>query len=565
MAAAATTVELVRRVVARSGGGAGSLLQVLRQVQAEGPGWLPVDLLQAVADALGVTVAQARAVASFYHFLYLSPRGHWRVLYSDNIVDRMAGSEARRAELCRALGVMPDTPDPEGVWVSTTSCTGLSDQAPGLLVNGRAVGRVDRDRMREIAALIAQRVAVEQWPGELFRIDMRIERRGPLLARRGAAGCVLSTASHMGAEGILAALTEAGLRGRGGAGFPTGPKWRACRQAPGSERIVVCNADEGEPGTFKDRVLLQGWADAVFEGMTLCALAIGARRGFVYLRGEYAFLAPALEATLARRRADGWLGEHIAGRDGWGFDIAVHMGAGAYICGEESALIESLEGRRGVPRLRPPFPVEAGYLGLPTVVDNVETFAAAALVVAEGAERYRAVGTQASCGSKLLAVSGDCPRSGVYEYPFGVQIRQVLEDCGAPDAGAVQVGGPSGTLVGPAGFGRRLAFEDIPCAGAFTVFRQGRDMLAVVRNFTEFFARESCGFCTPCRVGVPLLRDALARRAGGCPLPGEEALLARLEAALPASHCGLGRSASNPLRDLRRGFPEAWATGGERT
>jgi len=297
----------------------------------------------------------------------------------------------------------------------------------------------------------------------------------------------LAELKQRGADEILNEVKASKLRGRGGAGFSTGSKWEFCRVAPGEQHYVVCNADEGEPGTFKDRVLLNSYADMVFEGMALCARVIGAKKGFLYLRGEYRYLLEHLQAVLHRRRQQTLLGNNILGEAGFDFDIEIHLGAGAYICGEESALIESLEGKRGTPRNRPPFPVTCGYLNQPTVVNNVETFAATSLIGLNGGAWYANIGTETSSGTKILSVSGDCERPGLYEYPFGVTVAQVLEDCGARDTQAVQVSGPSGICISANEFTRCIGFEDIPTAGAFMVFDQSRDMFEVARNFIHFF------------------------------------------------------------------------------
>jgi [NiFe] hydrogenase diaphorase moiety large subunit len=297
----------------------------------------------------------------------------------------------------------------------------------------------------------------------------------------------------------------------------------------------------------------------VFEGMTVAALAIGAKQGFLYLRGEYRYLLEALEDTLNQRRAAGLLGQGILGRTGFDFDIAIHLGAGAYVCGEESALIESLEGKRGIPRNRPPFPVEHGYLQQPTVVNNVETLCAAALIVMRGGDWYRAIGSAKSAGTKLISVSGDCARPGIYEYPFGVTVRQVLDDCGAGDALAVQISGPSGTCIDESEFGRRLGFEDLATAGAFMVFDSSRDMFEVARNFVQFFAHESCGFCTPCRVGTSMQNSLMDKIAHGMGTRHDLNELARLDRVLQtASHCGLGHGACNPVLDTLKRFRPAY-------
>lgn len=536
-----------------------SLLQVLRSLQ-EAFGHIPPGQDQMVAEALGVPLARVRGVAGFYSFLSLEPRGRYQVLFSDNITDRMLGSQDLLQALCGKLWLEPGKVSEDGlVSVGTTSCTGLCDQGPALLVNGRPITRMSHQRVTEIAELIRAGTALADWPAAYFQIDDNVRRAGPLLEAGRMTGAALTAALERDAEGILADIERSGLRGRGGAGFPTARKWSACRAAPGAVRYVVCNADEGEPGTFKDRVLLTRQADLVFEGMTVAARAIGARHGFLYLRGEYRYLLEALEATLARRRAAGLLGTGILGQTGFDFDIAIHLGAGAYVCGEESALIESLEGKRGIPRNRPPFPVSHGYLGQPTVVNNVETFAAVALIVAQGADTWRALGTPQSTGSKLLSVSGDCARPGIYEVPFGITVREVLADCGASDTLAVQVGGPSGTCIAEAEFDRRLAFEDLATAGAFMVFDSQRDLFEVARNFVHFFAHESCGFCTPCRVGTSMQKELMDKIARGLGTRHDLEQLGQLDRVLQAaSHCGLGHGACNPVLDTLKRFRPAY-------
>ncbi|HSN70939.1 MAG TPA: NADH-ubiquinone oxidoreductase-F iron-sulfur binding region domain-containing protein, partial [Steroidobacteraceae bacterium] len=296
-------------------------------------------------------------------------------------------------------------------------------------------------------------------------------------------------------------------------------------------------------------------ADLVFDGMTVAAYCIGASQGFLYLRGEYRYLLESLEATLERRRKANLLGSGICGQPGFDFDIRIHVGAGSYVCGEESALIESLEGKRGVPRNRPPYPVTHGYLGRPTVVNNVETLCAAALIAVHGGDWYRALGTLKSSGTKILSVAGDVARPGLYEYPFGVTVREVLEACGAVRPKAVQISGPSGTCVDATEFDRRIAFEDLPTAGAFTVFDASRDMFEVARSYVRFFAEESCGFCTPCRVGTSMLVAAMDKIHAGNGTQHELQEIDRLNTVLlKSAHCGLGHTACNPVLDTLRRF-----------
>ncbi len=536
-----------------------NLLQILREVQ-EHSGHINTEAVNYLSTRLHIPRVRIEGVATFYSFLHLQPHGEYRVLFSDNITDRMQGSQALMEKMCQQLWLQPGKVSEDGlVSINTTSCTGMCDQGPAMLVNGRAITRLTHQRVQEIGSLIRNRTLLSDWPADFFRVEDNIHRSGPLLDNTIAPGDVLRTALALGGKDIVEAVKNSGLRGRGGAGFPTGLKWEACCNAPGEARHVVCNADEGEPGTFKDRVILTRQADLVFEGMTLCALAVGAQHGYLYLRGEYRYLLEPLQAVLQRRRDNNLLGKNILCQPGFDFDIVIHLGAGAYICGEESALIESLEGKRGVPRNRPPFPVTHGYKQQPTAVDNVETFCSAALVMQMGAEKYRAIGTSKSSGTKLISVSGDCPRPGIYEYPFGVSVRQVLQDCGAVNTRAVQVSGPSGVCVAESEFDRKLGFEDLPTAGAFMVFDDSRDLFEVARNFVHFFAHESCGFCTPCRVGTSMLKSTMDKIAAGLGTKYDLREIERLDHVLQtSSHCGLGRTACNPVLHTLKHFRPAY-------
>ncbi|MBI3222599.1 MAG: NAD(P)H-dependent oxidoreductase subunit E [Nitrosomonadales bacterium] len=547
-------------VLDRYGQSPDALLQILREIQ-EYAGYIDQGAISYLSNKLRIPGARIEGVAAFYSFLHLQPAGEYRVLFSDNITDRMLGSRELMQRMCQQLWVEPGKVSEDGlVSIDTTSCTGMCDQGPALLVNGRAITHLTHQRVQEIGQLIRNRTMIQDWPADFFRVEDNIRRSGLVLGNQIEAGEFLRAAFALGStSNIVETIKQSGLRGRGGAGFSTGLKWAACRDAPGSEHYVVCNADEGEPGTFKDRVLLTRQADLVFEGMTLCALAIGARKGFLYLRGEYRYLLDSLQAALQRRRDANLLGKNILGKPGFDFDIVIHLGAGAYICGEESALIESLEGKRGVPRNRPPFPVTHGYLQQPTAVDNVETFCQAALAIHMGAENYHAIGTEKSTGSKLISVSGDCPRPGIYEYPFGVSVREVLQDCGAVNTRAVQISGPSGACVAEHEFGRKLCFEDLPTAGAFMVFDDSRDLFEVARNFVHFFAHESCGFCTPCRVGTSMLKQTMDKIAEGHGTQHDLREVENLDHVLQTtSHCGLGRTACNPVLHTLKHFRPAY-------
>ena len=547
----------IEAVLARHHHDGTRLMQILRETQ-EAIGWLSPPTLTAIAQGTKLPRARVEGVAGFYHFFHTRQMGRYRVLWSDNITDRMLGSVDLMQRMCKKLWISPGTvSEDRQVSVDTTSCTGLGDQGPAILVNYRPITRMTADRVDAIANLIRHDKPLDEWPAEFFRIDDNIHRKDIMLGHDLAPGDALKALSSP--QQVLEAIKASGLRGRGGAGFSTGQKWEFCRDAVGHganpAHYVVCNADEGEPGTFKDRVLLTSYADLVFEGMTISGYVIGAKKGLVYLRGEYRHLLDPLNAVLERRRQANLLGAGIQGRTGFDFDIEIHLGAGAYICGEETALLESLEGKRGVPRRRPPFPVSNGFLDQPTAVNNVETLAAAALIAAKGAAWYKAIGTAKSSGTKILSVSGDCDRPGIYEYPYGVTVAQVLADCGARDTQACQIAGASGTCVSPPEFKRRIAFEDIPTGGSFMVFDGSRDIFEVARNFTHFFADESCGFCTPCRVGTTLLKNVMDKihDGHGGEYDIQDALLIT-KVLRTASHCGLGQSACNAVNDTLKKF-----------
>ena len=553
-------VTAIDALLQRHGHAPHRLVQVLRELQAE-LHWLSRATLKRVAEGLQLPLAQVEGVAGFYRFLHMQPVGQYRVLFSDNITDRLLGSEALMQDLCQRLGVAPNTLRADGrVSIAPTSCTGLCDQGPALLINHhQAVTRLTPARIAQLAALIEAQAPLASWPAEWFHRDDQVRKADVILGPQPAPGQALGQAIARGPQGMLDEIKRAKLRGRGGAGFATGTKWQLCRNFPGQTHYVVCNADEGEPGTFKDRVLLGSYADTLFEGMTIAALVVGARKGLLYLRGEYRWLLESLESVLRRRRAQGLLGQSIQGCAGLDFDVEIHVGAGAYVCGEESALIESLEGKRGTPRIRPPFPVEAGYLGQPTTVNNVETFCAAAHIAVHGADWWSKIGTPQSTGTKIHSVSGDCERPGLYEYPFGTRVGRILEDCGARDTQAVQVGGPSGVCLSALEFDRRIGFEDVPTAGAFMVFDRTRDMFEVARNFAQFFAHESCGFCTPCRVGTELVVRRMDKLRKGYGSSEDVQILYELDKLMHgATHCGLGAAACNPLRDTISKFRPAY-------
>lgn len=380
-------------------------------------------------------------------------------------------------------------------------------------------------------------------------------RKGLVLFSEYSSGTSIEKALTMAREDILFELRESKLKGRGGAGFPTSTKWMITAAASAKKKYIVCNADEGEPGTFKDRVLLLEYPAVVFDGMVIAGYTIGAQTGILYLRGEYYYMLEFLENYLAEMRAKNLLGKDILGKKGFNFDIIIRLGSGAYVCGEETALIESLEGNRGEPRNRPPYPVNTGFMGCPTVVNNVETLAAVPHIILKSGKWFSTHGTDKSSGSKLFSISGDCEKPGVYELPWGITINEILELVGARNAKAVQVGGASGICIPGSQFGRKLAYEDAATGGSIMIFSKERDILYILQNFMEFFVEESCGQCTPCRVGnVRLLEGVKKLRKGDYTFAEIRNLKELAQTMQVASKCGLGQSSPNSFLSILENF-----------
>ena len=545
------------------------LLHLLREIQARYH-HIPSAAIEQLADLLTISRTQIIGVIEFYSFFHLTPRGHYELLVSDSITDHMLGKIPLLDYLSTKLEVAVGEVRNDGlVSLDNTSCTGMCDQGPAGLINGYALTHLSYARIDQVSDLINQQIPLDKWPAELFLVEDNIQKTDLLLNNPIQIGAALIAMFNRGTQETLAEINLSELRGRGGAGYKTALKWQLCSEhrpahndwvgdTPKQIRYVVCNADEGEPGTFKDRVLLNAYAHQVLEGMTLCAAIIGAEQGFLYLRGEYLFLYEKLQNILKERREAGLLGQNILNK-GLNFDIEICLGAGAYICGEESALIESLEGKMGIPRNRPPYPVTQGYLGKPTVVNNVETFLAAASISVHGGEWFAAIGTEKSKGTKLLSICGDCDRPGIYEYPFGTTVQTILHDCGASEVLGIQIGGPSGIFISNHEFERQLGFEDLATGGSFIIFNKHRNILDVVNNFTHFFAHESCGFCTPCRVGTSLLKNQLTKIIEGHGSAGDVVALEEIcQIIKKQSHCGLGQTAANPVLTTLSRYPELY-------
>jgi len=545
------------------------LLPALQALQGR-VGWISEGGLGYICDRLNVPPADAWGVATFYALLATSPRPRRVVHVCDDVACKCRGADEVTAGLERSAGP-PHRHTPHGshvtvsesdaVWMRSP-CLGKCDQAPAAFVTiagehprEHLLGHVTAGRVQAILNGEspdgpAAQTTIRQ-PSSDLHLLRRVGRVDPLSldAYRASGGFVaLEKALAMGAEAVIAEVTASRLMGRGGAAFPTGRKWDAVRLEPATPRYLVCNADESEPGTFKDRVLMEEDPFAIVEAMAIAAFATGCENGFIYIRGEYPLAAARLQHAIDASRAQGLLG---------GFDIEIRRGGGAYICGEETAIFESIEGRRGEPRNKPPFPVHAGLFGKPTVVNNVETLANVPHIILDGGAAFAAVGTTQSTGTRLFCLSGNVRFPGVYEAPFGITLRSIIDMAGGLNPGrtmrAVLLGGAAGTFVRPDELDLRLTHEDTRAAG--TTLGSGVVMVVddtvdprdLVLRIATFFRDESCGQCVPCRVGTVRQEEALHRIAktrtrGG--LATEFALLDEVGAAMKdASICGLGQTA----------------------
>ena len=533
-------------------------------------GWIPEEVAAEVARALSVPLADVHGVIDFYEMLSREPMGRTVARVCTAPSCALAGADGLADGLCRHLKVALDEISADGEFtVERAPCLGLCDHAPAVLVGENAVGRGDPE---QAAAIFARRA---ESPVSFVGGDIRLLTAN---CGRGHSATFADYSSGGGYAGLKKALTmtpqdvlvevkNAGLVGRGGAAFPTGIKWEGAAKAAGDSKYIVCNADESEPGTFKDRILMEDDPHRTIEGMIIAAHAVGARRGYIYVRGEYPYAFKVMGEAVKEARQAGALGEHIFG-SGLNFDIEMRLGAGAYICGEETALLESIEGKRGFPRIKPPFPTTHGLFGKPTVINNVETFCNVPLIVERGAAEYRKIGTERSPGPKLLCLSGQVQRPGLYEVPFGVSLRHLLFDLGGGlkqgrKLQAVLMGGAAGAFATEKDLDVTLSFESLTAAGlplgsgAVMVFDDSANLRDMLKRLAHFFADESCGKCYPCQLGARRQYEILERGAAGRFIAGDTERLADVGGTMiDASLCGLGQTAVTAVLSAMKLWPE---------
>ena len=533
------------------------LMDILIEVQTQ-CGCVSDVAVKTIAEAIGYSKVDVEQTLSFYHFLSQTPTGKYAVYLNDSAVAEMMGRDEIAKAFVEEIGCEFDSVSEDGkIGLFSTSCIGMNDQEPSAIINQRVFTKLTKEKVAKIVKGMKNDLEVEDLVGT--DVMSNILKQGPILTKDSNLGEAVKKAVTMSPEDVIEEIKQSNLRGRGGAGFPTAMKWRFCRNAEGEKHYVFCNADEGEPGTFKDRVILTDRPQLLFAGMTIAGYAIGSDEGILYLRYEYKYMEEYLEGVLTKLREEGLLGKDVAGEKGFNFDIRIQFGGGAYICGEESALLESAEGKRGEPRDRPPFPVVKGYLQQPTSVNNVETLCAVAKIMHKGAKWYRSLGTLESTGSKLISVSGDCAKPGVYEVEWGFTVNDILELVGAKNVQAVQVGGPSGNCIAPNEFNRKLAYEDLSTGGSLIVIGEERDLLKdIVLNFTEFFIEESCGSCVPCRAMTVQYKNKLEKILRGNGVAEDIDQMLSWENVMISNRCGLGQTAANPILSTIKNFRELY-------
>jgi NADH-quinone oxidoreductase subunit F len=548
--------------------GRSGLLPALHAAQRLG-GWLPEEVATEVATTLGVPLSDVHGVIEFYTLYYSGPVGDRIVRVCGDPTCALRGADRLIDGLCAAAGIEEGGTSADGsITVERVPCLGLCDHAPAALVDDCVVIGADPRHPERLTE------ETTTHPPSVIYGDDRVltavcgESAVQLQDYMDCGGYdALRKALEMGPEAVIAEITTSGLSGRGGAAFPTGVKWEAARNEAATPKYVVCNTDESEPGTFKDRALLIDSPHLTIEGMVITGFAVGADKGYFYVRGEYPYIVPVIEAAMAEAREAGYLGDDIGG-SGFSFDIEIRVGAGAYICGEETALFESIEGKRGFPRVKPPFPTTHGLFGKPTVINNVETLCNVPYIIGAGAAAYRVMGTEGSPGPKLFCLSGDVAKPGVYELPFGVTIRELIYQHagGIPDGRdlkAVLLGGAAGSFITEEHLDVPLTLEDLRAAGlslgsgVVMVLDETRDVRDVLARLGRFFAHESCGKCYPCQIGTERQAEILDRLAEGRPLAGDVGRLQDVGWTMTdTSLCGLGQTAATAVLSAMDHWPE---------
>ncbi|MBL8090489.1 MAG: NAD(P)H-dependent oxidoreductase subunit E [Anaerolineales bacterium] len=516
-------------------------------------GWISEPVATEIAKTLRVPLADVHGVIEFYSLFYNEPVGKKVIRVCTDPACGIKGSDDILRKLYKQHDAEPHQLNSKlNLTIEPSPCLGMCELAPAIWTmddynNSWTVNQDEANRPQSLVYGSIRELTKNCGNGETTYLD----KYGKYEA--------FEKAKQMPQDKVIAEVKESGLVGRGGAAFPTGVKWEGAFKAEANQKYIIGNADESEPGTFKDRILLLDDPHSTIEGMCIAGYAIGASKGFIYVRGEYPYIVPVLEKALSEARDAGYLGKD--------FDIEVRVGAGAYICGEETALFESIEGKRGFPRVKPPFPTTHGLFSKPTVINNVETLCNVPLIISKGVAEYRKIGTEKSPGPKLFCVSGDVAKPGIYEVPFGVTLREVLEMAGGVANGknlkSVLFGGAAGAFATSEHLDVKMTFEDLRSAGlplgsgVVMVFDETRDMRDVLNRLGHFFAHESCGKCYPCQMGTQRQKEILHRISIGKVDSDDFVRLQDVGWTMTdASLCGLGQTAASAVLSAMKIWPE---------
>ncbi|NNE02587.1 MAG: NADP oxidoreductase [Eudoraea sp.] len=536
------------------------LMDVLWKVQQK-KRFLGHDDITKIAQVFGMSRMELEGVITFYHFFHRTDCGKYTIYVNDSIISQFSGGEAVIKAFEQEVGVKLGSITADRKFgLFNTPCIGLSDQEPACLINFQPFTNLTPKKVKFIISQLKEGIN----PSKICdtpksKVQYKPDSEKTVFYKPYKLFDSLSYLNDHSPEEVIEEIKRSKLSGRGGAFFPAGLKWQFCRQNEADQKYILCNADEGEPGTFKDRALLEDHPELMIEGMIIAAYAVGATKGAIYLRAEYRYLKKKLEELLNTYRVTGNLGENIPAKTPFDFDIYVHLGAGSYVCGEETAMIHSMEGKRGEPGTKEYFPVQRGFKDKPTVVNNVETLCAVPRILEMGVDKYLSIGTEKSPGTKLLSISGDCEKKGIFEIEWGMTIRDLLDLAGAKDVKMVQFSGPSGDLLSEEDFDRSICGEDITCGGSVMIFNNQRDILYILKNYSNFFVDESCGICVPCRTGNFLLNKKIDKLIlGHAEVDDLDDIKEWSKIIKTTSRCGLGQMSSNSLNNAIKKFPEVF-------
>lgn len=560
-----------------------NLVNVLWDIQKKRR-YISRDDIAKIANEFNISKIELEGIVSFYHFFHFKDAGKYTIYLNCSTVSKLHNYHEVKKAFEDELGIKIGSTTKDNMFgLFKTSCIGLSDQETSALINYYPFTNLTAEKAKTIIEKIRAGHSLQSlcdFPKDNIQYRPRDENK-TVFFKPYKLGKGLDKLREFSPEELIKLIEDSKLSGRGGAFFPTGAKWKFCRNNKSDQKYIICNADEGEPGTFKDRVLLNSYPELLIEGMAIAGYAVGATEGYIYLRAEYKYLKEGIEKAIEKFSQANLLGKNILGIENFDFNVKIFLGAGAYVCGEETALIASMEGKRGEPTTKEYFPVERGYLGKPTVVNNVETLCAVPRILEMGLDNYLAIGTKSTPGTKLLSVSGDCAIPGVYEIEWGMKLRYFLTLIGAKDPFMILFNGFAGECLSEVDFDREISGENLLAeqiqfkfddpidyafkmsgvglrsGGSFMVFNKTRSVISILKHVTDFFVAESCGICVPCRTGNFLLSRKIDKIKQG---HGNKSDMQEIQEwshiIKQSSRCGLGKTSTNCLLTAMLKFPK---------